>query len=61
MPLNSTQGEEKPRANLIDQGGQNRFDVDRPSGLKHAQQSLPHIAFNGLQGGDKIVQEAGQV
>ena len=47
--------------NLVEQGGQNRFDVDRARGLQRGQCSFPNIAFNGLQGGDKVGQEAGQV
>jgi hypothetical protein len=46
---------------LIEQEGQNRFDVDRARGLKRGQCPLPNAIFNGLQSSDQVSQKAGQV
>ena len=47
--------------NLIEQGGQNCFDVDLTRGLQRGQYPCSNVALNSLQGSDKVGQETGQV
>ncbi|MGD8997907.1 MAG: hypothetical protein PVH80_07345, partial [Anaerolineae bacterium] len=46
---------------VVDEGGEDRFSRWRPGGLERGQGGLSDARLHGLQGGDEVGEEAGQV